>query len=73
MRNRFKIGGRLRGNLEALSKEAARRVTGKINFTVYVEGGCGANCKVTCAHYCHAQCEGFCGNISFKAEPLQED
>lgn len=36
-------------------------------------GGCGAQCKVTCAHYCRANCDEMCDGscyASLKGGPL---
>jgi len=38
--------------------------------------GCGANCKVTCAHYCRANCDEECDATclyTFKGEPIEPE
>lgn len=29
-------------------------------YNVNAEGGCGEQCKITCAHYCKSACETMC-------------
>ena len=65
--SRFKITDSIKSKLELLSKEASRKVLAGDGIPSEPPGGCGGMCQVTCAHYCHAACEGFCGTLSFKA------
>jgi modification target Cys-rich repeat protein len=67
---RFKLSESLKLRLELLSRDASKKISGGTGIPLPpIDGdyGCGGMCKITCAHYCHATCEDFCGNLSFKA------
>lgn len=62
----FKINENQKMKLELISKELSKKVTCG-GEPLPPADGCGGMCQITCAHYCHATCEGFCGTLSYKA------
>lgn len=63
----LKIDSRLKQKLEILRKDAEKKVIGGSGTPGDNPPPCGGICKNTCSHYCHQQCEGWCGNIGSKA------
>jgi hypothetical protein len=65
----FLISNDMRSSLESLSKEMSKKVTGGLDNSSSTEKPppCGGQCKNSCAHYCHADCEKFCGSVAYKA------
>ncbi len=65
---KFKLNSELKSNLEILDSKLSERVVGGMRFTHDLEltDPCGAQCEVTCAHYCLANCDDFCGSTAYK-------
>ena len=65
---KFKLNPNLKRNLETLDSELAQKLVGGINtasgvkrnnpLTLPLETGCG--------YFCRADCEGWCGSLSYK-------